>query len=111
MMTVINSVVVSSGPSSVQVAFAFEGVGVGFDPLSVGVGSVDESVGSTESLGSAESVDESVGSTESVDGSVELVGAGPSVNESVEVAFARGLSGAVAVLLGGLETPKSTETF
>jgi len=110
MMTVINSVVVSSGSGalSVQVAFGAK-VGVGLVPLSVGVGSVEESVGT-------ESVNESVGSVELVNesvGSVELVGAGPSVNESVKVAvaFARGLSGAVAVLLGGLETPKSTVTF
>jgi len=90
-MTVINSVSVAPGASSVHVALGSDpsSVEVGSEPSSVEVGSESSKV--VVGLGS---VNESVGSTESVP--VELGWAGPRA--------------AVAVLFGGLLTPKSTET-
>jgi hypothetical protein len=131
-MTVIISVsiVSDSGASSVQVAFGsvvlvgvgsvvelvLRGVGVGFkvsEEVSVGIDGSVELVGNEPSVefvpvGKKPCVElETVGTAPSV----ELVPVGTEPSKLVvAVPVAPGTSAAVSVLLGGLETPKSTET-
>jgi hypothetical protein len=132
-MTVIISVsiVSDSGASSVQVAFGsvvlvgvgsvvelvLRGVGVGFkvsEEVSVGIDGSVELVGNEPSVefvpvGKKPCVElETVGTAPSVE--LVPVGTEPSKLVAVPVAPGTTTSGAVSVLLGGLETPKSTET-